>query len=580
MNKAKGFARDIWRLAKPYWVSGERWAALGLLAVIVAMSLGLVFINVLLNKWNNAFYDTLQERDLDGFKRQLAYFCLLAGIYIVVAVYQLYLRQMLQIRWRRWLTDHFLERWLADRAYYALASRKGDTDNPDQRIAEDVGLFVTQSLTLTLGLLEAVVTLISFVGILWGLSGTLELPLGDTAIHIPGYMVWVAVGYAVLGTWLTRAVGRPLIGLNFDQQRYEADFRFSLVRFRENAEGVALYRGEEGEAKGFKERFGHVVANWWAIMVRRKKLMWLTTGYGQVAVIFPFLAQAPRYFSGAIQLGGLMQTASAFNQLQGALSWFVDAFTELASWKATVDRLTTFATALDTAREEWGHEGLAVAASGDESLRLSGVALDLPGGEPLTEPLDLALSPGDSLLITGPSGSGKSTLLRALAGLWPHGRGTAGLPPGRLLFLPQKPYLPLGDLRSVASYPAPPGAFPDEAVREALADCGLARLAGGLDEIRSFAHELSPGEQQRLAFARVLLHRPDWLFLDEATSAVDEAGEKALYALLRARLPGAAVVSVGHRPGLAAFHRRRLTLVPGAGRTGRFELADPLPLSG
>ncbi len=573
MKNAKGFVRDIWRLAKPYWVSEERWPGLGLLAVIVAMSLSLVFINVLLNKWNNAFYETLQNRDLDGFYRQLGYFSILAASYIVVAVYQLYLRQMLQIRWRRWLTDRFLDRWLGDRAYYALALRGADTDNPDQRIADDIGIFVGQSLTLTLGLLEAVVTLVSFFGILWGLSGTLEIPVGSMVWTVPGYMVWVAVAYAGLGSWLTKKVGRPLIRLNYNQQRYEADFRFNLVRFRENAEGVALYRGEADEARGFKERFAHVVENWWAIMRRRKRLMWLTTGYGQVAVVFPFLAAAPRYFAGAIQLGDLMQTSSAFNQLQGALSWFVDAYTELASWKATVDRLTTFALALDQAGEEGAGPGtLTVAVSEQESLRLSALALDLPGGRPLVEDLSLTLSPGQSLLLTGPSGSGKSTLLRALAGLWPHGRGRAELPAsGRMLFLPQKPYLPMGDLRSVVSYPASSGGFSDADIQEALTACGLGRLAGLLDDSRYWAQQLSPGEQQRLAFARILLHKPDWLFLDEATSAVDEAGERELYGLLRSRLPKTAVISVGHRQALAAFHDRRLTLVPGQDGPGRFQ---------
>jgi len=572
MIKRLDFLRDIWHLARPYWFSEDRWAGRGLLAVIVCMSLGLVFITVLLNQWNNAFYDSLQNHDLDGFYRQLGYFCLLAFSYIVVAVYQLYLNQMLQIRWRRWLTARYLDQWLAHRVYYDLQTRQNATDNPDQRIADDIGSFVTQTLTLTLGFLEAVVSLASFIGILWGLSGTLEFALAGVQLAVPGYMVWVAIGYAVLGTWLTKRVGRPLVALNFNQQRYEADFRFSLVRLRENAEAVALIGGEADEGALCRERFSHVVRNWWAIMRRRKALAWLTTGYAQAAVVFPFLAAAPRYFSGAIQLGGLMQTASAFARVQGALSWFVDAFTELASWKATVDRLTTFSRAMEEARALRERPDSLRPEPGGDALELEGLCLDLPGGEPLLTDVSLTVRPGETLLISGPTGSGKSTLLRAVAGLWPEGRGRVLLPgAGRTLFMPQRPYLPMGTLRQAVAYPAPPEAVPDAAMAEALTACGLARLAAHLDTAAAWHQELSPGEQQRLAFARLLLQAPDFVFLDEATSAVDEDGERALYALLRERLPRAAVVSVGHRGTLEAFHARRLALT--GGRPGTASLS-------
>jgi putative ATP-binding cassette transporter len=571
MDKAKTFLRDIWRLAKPYWTSEDRLAGLGLLTVIVAMSLGLVFLNVLLNQWNNAFYDTLQNRDLPGFTRQLGKFCVLAAIFILVAVYQMYLRLMLQIRWRRWLTDRFLDLWLTHRVFYALQMRGGQTDNPDQRIADDIDQFVSQTLTLTLGFLEAVVTLVSFVGILWGLSGTMSFSALGREFTVPGYMVWVALGYSIVGTWLTKWLGRPLIRLNYQQQRFEADFRFSLVRLRENVEGVALYRGEADEAKVFRQRFASVVGNWWEIMKWRKRLSWLTNGYSQAAVIFPFLATAPRYFAGAIQLGDMMQTASAFGHVQGSLSWFVDAYTELAAWKATVDRLTTFTRAMDEARGGQAEPLALVPAPGaDEALRIRGLSLALPEGGLLLEGLDLDVRPGERLLISGPSGSGKSTLIRAIAGIWPHGRGSIALPAsGRLLFLPQKPYLPIGALRAVVSYPTPAGGFTDEAIREALAACGLGRLAGLLDDDRYWAQQLSPGEQQRLAFARMLLQKPDWLFLDEATSAVDEAGEAELYHLLARRLPQAAIISVGHRMSLVAAHQRHLELRPQPGAAGR-----------
>ncbi len=569
MTAVKKSLQDTWRLARPYWFSEDRWYGRGLLAVIVSMSLGIVYINVLLNKWNKTFYDTLQNHDWNGFKHQLGIFCILAFIYIAVAVYQLYLQQMLIIRWRKWLTDKFQERWLKDRAYYALQMRGSETDNPDQRIADDIDSFVAETLSLSLGLLKATVTLVSFVGILWGLSGALSFTLGGLGITIPGYMVWAALIYALVGSYLTHRVGRPLIRLNFDQQRYEADFRFSLVRFRENAEGVALYRGEKDETKIFKKRFQKVVDNWWAIMKRQKRLSWLTNGYAQIAIIFPILAAAPRYFSGAMQLGGLMQTASAFKQVQDSLSWFVEAYTSLAAWRATVERLTSFAHAMDEAHRINGRADIKHEANGTNSLQVEKLRLNLPDHGPLLKELNLEVQPGQSLLINGPSGVGKSTLLRAIAGLWPYGSGEIRLPGNsKSMFLPQKPYLPMGNLRAVLSYPTPAGGFDDNTLRKALVDCGLKHLSGHLEDESYWAQQLSPGEQQRLAFARMLLQKPDWLFLDEATSAMDEASETRLYALLRERLPNAAVVSVGHRSSLLPFHERHLTL-----NTARLEQA-------
>jgi len=563
MNATRHFLRDTWCLARPYWFSEDRLRARLLLAVILGMSLGLVYLNVLFNKWNNVFYDSLQNHDWKGFTHQLGVFAGLACIYIAVAVYQLYLQQMLRIRWRRWLTETLMERWLRDRTYYVMQMRGGDTDNPDQRIADDIDSFVGQTLALTLGFLESAVTLVSFVGILWNLSGALSFTLAGMNVTVPGYMVWTALAYAAAGSYLTMRVGRPLIRLNFDQQRYEADFRFSLVRFRENVEGVALYGGEKDESAIFGNRFGKVVGNWWAIMKRQKRLSWLTNGYAQAAIIFPILAAAPRYFSGAMQLGGLMQTASAFGQVQGSLSWFVEAYTELASWRATVDRLTGFARAMDEVARDRRENGLSRATGEENALSVNDLALSLPDGTPLVEPVELTLRAGESLLVNGPSGTGKSTLLRTIAGLWPYADGRISLPAGgRTMFLPQKPYLPMGDLRTVLSYPAPPDGFADDTLRAALADCGLERLADLLDDGSYWAQQLSPGEQQRLAFARMLLQKPDWLFLDEATSALDEDGEAHLYTLLRERLPHAAVVSVGHRSSLLPFHEHRITLRP------------------
>jgi putative ATP-binding cassette transporter len=571
------FLADFWRLAKPYWTSEERWAARGLLAVIVAMNLGMVYINVLFNAWNGAFYNALQNRDEAEFTTQIMWFCVLAAIYIVVAVYQLYLNQMLQIRWRRWLTDRMLGEWLADRAYYRLQFTDYNTDNPDQRIAEDIRMFVADTLSLSLGLLSSVVTLVSFIGILWALSGPITLTLGGHAFDIPGYMVWVAIVYAIVGSWLTHRLGWPLVRLNFDQQRYEADFRFGLIRFRENAEGVALYGGETGEARTMMDRFEQIRQNWWAIMRRQKLLTFFTVGFSQVAVVFPILVAAPRYFSGAIELGGLMQIAQAFGQVQGALSWFVDAYVRLTDWKATVDRLTGFRRALEAVHADARAAGrIRVVPHDGADLCIDDLRIDLPGGRVLIDPTTLDLEPGRAVLLTGPSGSGKSTLFRALAGIWPFGSGRVDVPrDARVLFLPQKPYLPIDTLRAAVSYPAPPGRFDDEAIAAALEDARLPTLADRIDERRHWAQELSPGEQQRLAVARALLHRPDWLFLDEATSALDETTENALHRVLRDKLPDTTLVSIAHRPSVSAFHDRHLVLERDEHGHGRLILKPP-----
>jgi vitamin B12/bleomycin/antimicrobial peptide transport system ATP-binding/permease protein len=564
MTGLRRLLRDAWAIARPYWFSEDRWAARGLLLVVVALTLGIVYINVLLNQWNNTFYNALQDKDYAVFVHQLIRFSWLAGLHIVAAVYQLYLTQMLQIRWRRWLTEHYLHAWLSDGAYYRMQLVAGETDNPDQRLAEDVRLLISGSLDLAIGGLRAVVTLVSFVAILWGLSGALTLPLGRFSIIVPGYMVWAALLYAIVGTWLTNRIGRPLVRLNFDQQRYEADFRFGLVRFRENTEGVALYHGEPDELRGFRERFGAVVRNWWGIMRQQKRLTGFTAGYSQAAIIFPFVVAAPRYFQGEIHLGGLIQTATAFGQVQHALSFIVSSYSDIAAWRAVVERLAGFEHALEHVRLQAATNGVIRRADGEAArLAVEGIALDLPSGHPLLADVNLSLARGDTVLLWGPSGAGKSTLVRAIAGIWPFGCGEIRVPrDARVLFLPQKPYLPIGTLRDVVSYPMPAGGVDDATLREALDAVGLPELAWRLDEASHWALQLSPGEQQRIAFARALVQKPDWLFLDEATSAVDEATEARLYQLVRQRLLGTTVFSVGHRGTLRPFHARQLVLQP------------------
>jgi vitamin B12/bleomycin/antimicrobial peptide transport system ATP-binding/permease protein len=559
----RGFLRQAWDLAWPYWKSDERWSAIGLLVAVIALNLFAVWLNVRLNTWNNDFYNALQQYNWTEFWRQFGIFGIIAFALIVDAVYSLYLRQILHIRWRRWLTQHFLHRWLDDQQYYRMQLDQSVTDNPDQRISDDLDSFATMSLGLSLGLLSSFVTLVSFLSILWVLSGALIVPLGGgTRISIPGYMVFAALIYAVAGTVLTRWIGYPLVRLGFNQQRYEADFRFSLVRLRENAENVAFYGGEARELDTFQTRFGRIIDNWWGIIKRRKKLTWLTAGYGQLAIVFPFIVAAPRYFNKVIQLGGLMQIASAFGQVQDSLSFIISSYTEIAQYQAVVQRLSGFGQRMDEITTQQRAVQPIAIERGGVGVEVEALDLNLPDGSPLRHDLALAAGPGNALLITGPSGAGKSTLLRALAGLWPFGRGRVRVGDGDALFLPQRPYLPLGTLADALAYPRAAAGLARENLVEALRAVGLPQLAERLDEEGNWAQRLSIGEQQRLAFARVLLARPGIVFLDEATSALDEAAEMSLYRLLRDASWQPTIVSVGHHGTLRRFHNTIVDLAP------------------
>jgi putative ATP-binding cassette transporter len=550
----------VWRIASPYFRSEDRWPGRLLLAAVVAIELSIVALTVLFNEWNSRFYNALQDRNWDVFVYQLGYFCVLATAFILLAVYQLYLNQWLQIRWRRWLTASYLDHWLEGANHYRMQLLGDAADNPDQRISEDIAQFIQLTLGIGLQLLNSCVTLFSFMIILWGLSAAAPLHLFGMSFNIPGYLLWAALIYAVIGTAFTHLIGRPLIALNFQQQRYEADFRFNMVRVRENSEQIALLDGERAERDRLLMRFGNVVANWMAIMTRQKKLTFFTASYAQAAVVFPFVMVSPAYFASVIQLGGLMQTANAFGQVQSALSVFVSLYRNLAEWRAVIERLSGFDASVAAARAvAVTPPVIGVAAGEGATVSFKDLAVRLPNGIPLVNASDISIGLGERVLVSGPSGAGKSTLFRALAGVWPFGAGTITVPKNaRLMILPQRPYFPIAPLAAAVAYPAEPGTFDAARVAELVTAVGLPALASRIEEEAHWNRMLSLGEQQRLGIARALLHAPDYLFLDEATASLDEPAEAALYQLLEQRLAAATIVSIGHRATLAAFHRRRL----------------------
>ena len=563
-----GFWLRFLRLAGPYFNSEERWIARSLLVGVIALTLLQIAIAVRLNVWNRDFFNALDKRDWNLFVAQMGTFAMLLGAAMGIAVYQAYVKQLLQVRWRRWLNDELVGRWLAENRYYQLNFIASGVDNPDQRIAENTRHAIEMTVEFLLGLLNAALTLVSFTGILWALSGTLELTIWGLALHIPGYMVFAALIYAGIGSGLTYIVGRPIVAANFRQNATEADYRFALVRVRENSEAIALIHGEADEAKGLSSYFGEVIASSVGLMRSQRRLMWLTSFYTSVGWVYPTLVASPRFFSGAIALGGLMQITAAFGQVQTALNWFVDNFPRLAEWRSHVERLLEFDDALDLIGEAHSEGGevttilLSDGEIGEEVLRFRELQITHVDGNVVIADANTEIARGEKVLIIGPSGSGKSTLFRAIAGLWPWGAGKITLPDrSKMMFMPQRPYLPLGTLRQVLCYPASARRFPIAAVKVALKRCGLDEFIPRLSDHERWDRVLSGGEQQRLAFCRLILHKPDWVFMDEATSALDDDAQSSMMGLFSKELAGATLISIAHRQGLDAFHDRTMTLV-------------------
>ena len=558
-NLTRQFFRDVWYLTKSYWQSEEKKKAFFLLGCIIALTLGVVYMLVLLNQWNNSFYSALQNYDAKKIFDELIHFSWLAAIYILLAVYSYYLQQTLILNWRRWLTTRFIDIWLQNKTYYNLQMFGKDTDNPDQRISEDVRQFVEMTLSFGIGILKAFCTFASFVVILYNLSGSLSFTFMGKTWTINGYMLWASLLYSVIGTYITHIVGRKLVKINFIQQKYEADFRFSMIRLRESAESVAFYRGEAQEGSVFKQRFKMLLDNFWKLVNKQKQLVFLNSGYSQIAIIFPFVVAMNRYLTKEVTLGGLMQVASAFGRVQDSLSYFVDMYSSIAQWQAVVMRLTCFGHHMHDVYQQAERFHVERFAAADV-VEVDNMQINLPDGKPLLENISFTLHPGHNVLIKGVSGSGKSTLLRAISGIWPFVDGKIFLPErDKLMFIPQRSYLPLGTLRAALNYPVNKPIDDTELIY--LMDlCQIGYLKDKLDLEADWSHVLSVGEQQRLAFVRAHIQQPQWLFLDEATSALDEDTEANMYSLLQERLQQTTVVSVGHRSTLNKYHELVLRL--------------------
>jgi putative ATP-binding cassette transporter len=552
VSKMTRWGRQFWQLAWPYFRPGRSWRPLAMVALILLLAVAAVRLNVLLSFWNNGFYDSIQSLNASAFWFYMRLFGLLATLNVARILVAYLVSQTFEIQWRTWLNERLTGDWLAGSAYYRAQFLESPGDNPDQRIQVDIGTFVNSSRTLAIGSVDAVVSLVEFSLILWGLSG----PLSIGSMELPRAMVFLVYAYVLVASLVAFRLGRPLIRLNFMNEKLAADFRYALIRVREYAENIAFYRGEAIEQRGLAARFAAFIGNVWAIVFRSLKFDGFNLAVSQGAVVFPFLLQAQRFFSGAIKLGDVMQTSQAFGQVQDALSFFRLSYDSFAQYRTVLDRLTGFVAANEQSRAL----PRIVVEERRDALEIADLQVRRPDGAVLLKDLSLCLRPGQALLVQGVSGVGKTTLLRALAGLWPYTQGRVSGPQGaEALFVPQRPYLPLGSLRTTLAYPASPGE--DTRLREALQQVQLGHLRDRLDDVADWSHILSLGEQQRLAFARVLLNRPRIVFLDEATSATDEGLEHALYLLLRHELPDCMLVSVGHRSTLNAFHTHGLELL-------------------
>jgi putative ATP-binding cassette transporter len=552
-----------WGLIKLFWQSEyKRWAYL-FFAALVVLSIVLVGFDVAFTYWYNYFYDALQAYDSAGVIRYLGVFVILATGNIIIAVYRYYLSQLFALRWRNWLTTQLINRWLQKRGYYYLEMFDAHTDNPDQRIQDDVNGLITNFISLTLGLISAVTTFPAFIYILWTLSGVITIPLGSFGvINIHGYLVWVSILYNIVGTWVTFKIGYPLVKLNFDQQQLEATFRFSAIDLRSHAEQVALYQGEQHQKSILNKHFFHVLQNWLEIVLRQKKLLWFTAGFNQAAVLLPLLAALPNYFRKVFMLGGLMQSLRAFGQIQESLSYFVNAYTQLAQWQAICDRLTSFINHLHHAEANAEQaKNVQFHQQTNDALSVKNFSIQSYNNKPLLSDINFDFQKGQHYVIKGESGLGKSTFIRAIAGVWPYASGQVFFPEGQsIMYLPQKPYMPMGTLAEAVMFPDKHNPELESQLENVLRACNLEAFIPRLHETAHWSEQLSPGEQQRIAFARVLLHKPDWVFLDESTSMLDTANESRLYHLIREQLPQCTMISVGHHASVDAFHDHILNL--------------------
>lgn len=553
-----------WQLIRIYWQSSQRLLAYLMLSAVLMMTVFLVGMDVVFTTWYNYFYDALQEYNRNAAFDLLVIFIFLAAVNIVVSVYRYYVQQFLALRWRRWLTEQFLDRWLAKRSYYYLENFDDHTDNPDQRIQEDIGSLVLATLSLTIGMISAITTIFAFIFVLWKLSGYLTVPLGQYGtLHIPGYLVWVGVLYSIIGTLFTFKIGYPLVSLNFEQQRREANFRFAAIDVRSHAEHIALYRGEDNQKTILQKIFSGVLENWYAIILRQKLLLWFTAGYNQVSVILPLVVALPNYFNKVFKLGGLMQALSAFSRIQDAFSFIVNSYTAIAEWRAVIRRLLTFLNHMEEVEQEANKQNKFIfSENAQDKIIAKNVIIMTPRGEKLLENVNQELIHGQNYVVKGHSGLGKSTFVRTLAGIWPFGSGEISLPDNKktIMFLPQTTYMPLGTLREAILFPDKIHDAPDALLIQLLQEFDLPQLTGRLHEVTTWTEHLSPGELQRIAFIRVLIHKPSWVFLDESTAALDLAHEKQVYALLKEKLPDCSIVSVGHHPSIDGYHDQEIDL--------------------